>query len=458
MKKNFILISIAFTISFVALISVTLTIKQKLKDLITYNDAVAHTYMVINQLQQVASYVKDVETGTRGYLLSGDSIFLQPYLSSVTEVAASLDSLFFLIQDNISQINQYKLLKVDVKLKMDVLARYIMLKSKNQVTGINDEMRKGNSLMADIRNRIITMTNAELVLLGERKKIKERYEGVTPTYLTVLLALSLIITIICFFFMLREFRIRSSYQRQLETTIQELNNSNNELQQIAEISSHDLQEPLRKMRLFSSKLLHNNKEIVDDSIRNSIERIDASAQRMQQLIDDVVVYNNLGKTALVAEIVDLNSIIADVSTNYIAANTLKLFAEKIPAITGDKKQLTMLFEHLVDNAMKYANPNITPFIKIRYELVNGDFLSKTDDDMQYHQIAVADNGLGFNEDHAHKLFTIFRRLHGQESEFKGKGVGLAICKKILLNHNGYITAQGEEGQGATFTMYFPVRG
>ncbi len=457
-KKNFILISTAFIISFIALISITLTIKQRLKDLTTYSDAVVHTYMVINQLQQVSSYVKDVETGTRGYLLSGDSVFLQPYLSSVQKVDTSLALLAQLIQDNISQTNQYKLLKVDVTIKMGIMARYTFLKSKNMVTGVTDEMRKGNSLMTDIRNRITTMTNAELVLLDERKKLKQRYEGITPTYLTVSLGLSLIITIVCFFFILREFRIRSGYQKQLETIIEELNNSNNELQQIAEISSHDLQEPLRKMRLFSSKLLHSNKNTLDEGTKTSVERIDASAQRMQQLIDDVVVYNNLGKATLVTETVDLNNLITNVSSSYIANDSLKLFAEKIPSIIGDKKQLTLLFKHLIDNPVKYAKPNIIPFVKIKYDLVNGDFLGKADNDTQYHQIAVADNGIGFNEDYAHKLFAIFRRLHGQESNFTGKGIGLAICKKIVLNHNGYITAQSKEGEGATFIMYFPVVG
>ncbi|MBC7722014.1 MAG: CHASE3 domain-containing protein, partial [Pedobacter sp.] len=376
MKKNLILISFSFIISFIALIGITLTIKQRLKDLTTYSNAVVHTYMVINELQQVGSYVKDVETGTRGYLLSGDSIFLLPYLSSITKVDSSLDSLLFLIHDNISQINQYKLLKVDIKLKMGIMARYTMLKSKNQVKGVNDEMRKGNSLMTDIRNRIKKMTNAELVLLDERKKIKQRYEGITPTYLTVSLALSLIITIVCFFFILREFSMRSNYQKQLEATIEELNQSNNELQQIAEISSHDLQEPLRKLSLFSSKLLHNSKDYLDDNAKTSIERINASTQRMQQLIDDVVTYNNLGKTNLHIETVNLNSIITEVCSGYITTGALKFFAEKIPNINGDKKQLLLLFKHLVDNAVKYAKPKIPPFLKIKYELVTGDFLGK----------------------------------------------------------------------------------
>lgn len=458
MKKNLALISSAFIISFIALISITLTTKQRLKDVTIYSDAVVHTYMVINQLQQVASYVKDVETGTRGYLLSGDSVFLQPSISASTKIVASMDTLAFLIQDNILQINQYKFLKIDVRLKIGIMARYAMLKSKNQANNIVDEMRKSNSLMSDIRNRITIMTDAELVLLAERKKLKQRYEGITPTYLTISLIISLIITIVSFFFILREFKIRSGYQNQLEATIEELNNSNNELQQIAEISSHDLQEPLRKMRLFSSKLLHNSKNNLDDSFQNSVERINASAQQMQQLIDDVVIYNNLSKATLVTEIVDLNTLITNVSSGYIAADTLKLFVEKIPTITGDKKQLTLLFQHLIDNAVKYAKPNIVPFIKIKYELVTSEFLGKSNSGNNYHQITVADNGIGFKEEYAHKLFTIFGRLHGQASNFKGKGIGLAICRKILINHNGYITAKGKEGEGATFIMYFSMEG
>ncbi|MBC7722641.1 MAG: histidine kinase, partial [Pedobacter sp.] len=125
-------------------------------------------------------------------------------------------------------------------------------------------------------------------------------------------------------------------------------------------------------------------------------------------------------------------------------------------INGDKKQLLLLFKHLVDNAVKYAKPKIPPFLKIKYELVTGDFLGKNN--LLFHQIAIADNGIGFNEEYAHKLFTIFRRLHSHESNFTGKGIGLAICKKIMFNHSGYITAQGKDGEGAIIIIHFLVEG
>ena len=226
MKRNFILIIMSFFISFLALVAISIIIKQRLKDSTLYNDAVVHTYMVLSQLHQVESFVKDVETGTRGYLLSGDSTFLSPYLSSIKKVDIALDSLKFLISDNRPQINKYKLLRVEIKEKMGIMAYYTFLKSKNQVSGFTDGMGKGNYLMEQIRATILAMTNTEEGILLVRKADKEKYERITPGYLSFSLAVSLTITIICFFFILREFRIRTSYQNQLETTIEALSQSN----------------------------------------------------------------------------------------------------------------------------------------------------------------------------------------------------------------------------------------
>ncbi len=456
MKRNFILITISFIISFLALVIITITIKQRLKYTASYNDAVVHTYMVISQLHQVESFVKDAETGTRGYLLSGDSVFLLPYLSSIKKVHIAIDSLQFLLSDNRSQLNRCKLLQVDIKEKMSIMAYYTFLKSKNEVLGITDGMRKGNFLMTQIRNAILKMTNTEEGLLAIRKDEKEKYEGITPGYLSFSLGVSLIITIISFFFILREFKIRMRYQNQLETTIEALSQSNEELQQIAEISSHDLQEPLRKVRLFSSKLLYGSKNLLDANAKTTIDRINASTQQMQLLIDDVVTYFNISKTALVKEDIDANRLIIAISDDYVINNGLQIFVEKMPKITGDKKQLAQLFKQLIDNAVKYKKPVMPPFLKIGYELVDDDFLGKNKGKKTFHKISFADNGIGFNEEYTHKLFTIFRRLHGQKSDYKGKGIGLAMCKKILLNHNGYITANSVENIGATFTIYFPA--
>ena len=456
MKRNFILIIMSFFISFLALVAISIIIKQRLKDSTLYNDAVVHTYMVLSQLHQVESFVKDVETGTRGYLLSGDSTFLSPYLSSIKKVDIALDSLKFLISDNRPQINKYKLLRVEIKEKMGIMAYYTFLKSKNQVSGFTDGMGKGNYLMEQIRATILAMTNTEEGILLVRKADKEKYERITPGYLSFSLAVSLTITIICFFFILREFRIRTSYQNQLETTIEALSQSNEELLQIAEISSHDLQEPLRKMRLFSSKLLHGSKNLLDANAKMAIERIDASAQQMQELIDDVVIFSNISKAAIVKENIDVKQLIVQICNVYVINNDLQIFIENLPEIKGDKKQLTQLFKHLTDNAVKYRKSNTIPILKIGYELVVDDnFSSKRNRKQSFHKISFADNGIGFNEEYADKLFGIFRRLHGQESNYKGKGIGLAMCKKILINHNGCIKANGVENVGATFTMYFP---
>lgn len=129
----------------------------------------------------------------------------------------------------------------------------------------------------------------------------------------------------------------------------------------------------------------------------------------------------------------------------------------MPKVEGDKTQLALVFKHLLENSIKYAKPTIAPFVKIKYELVDGGVFDALKQNIDYHLITVSDNGIGFNEEYAYKLFTIFRRLHGQEASYKGKGIGLAICKKIMFNHHGYITANGRDNEGATFNLYLPVK-
>lgn len=265
---------------------------------------------------------------------------------------------------------------------------------------------------------------------------------------------------VSFFFINREVRMRRKYQVELEKKLQELNRSNSELKQFAYIASHDLQEPLRKIRTFSDKLVYKHRDQMDTESASVIKKIEASAQRMQELLQDMLNFTSLINREDKMVPVDLNNIITDLLKDFleiIEARHAIITWDTLPALKCSPGQLTLLFRSLFDNSFKFAKPGESPVIKISYMQVDGS----SEDDIQlrgklYHKIVMQDEGIGFNNEFAEKIFMIFQRLHTQQSGYRGKGIGLAIAQRIMSNHNGIIMARGMINDGATFIMYFPV--
>ncbi len=254
--------------------------------------------------------------------------------------------------------------------------------------------------------------------------------------------------------------MRTRYQAELEKKLQELNRSNSELRQFAYIASHDLQEPLRKIRTFSDKLVYRHQHEIDSEVKTVIGRIESSAKRMQELIQDMINFTSLVTKEDEKQYVDLNKTVADVLTDFIEQSKQAhavIKWDKLPEILGNREQLHLLFKSLFDNSFKFAKPGESPIIKITYKYIEGN---NEEDDVpkgkNYHRIIMEDKGIGFNNEFAEKIFMIFQRLHTQQSGYRGKGIGLAIAQRIMTNHNGIIMARGMINDGATFIMYFPA--
>lgn len=234
-----------------------------------------------------------------------------------------------------------------------------------------------------------------------------------------------------------------------------LKQTNSELENINWISTHDLQEPLRKIQLISSRIL-TKEEDMSPGVHDSLTRMNSSAQRMQTLLIDILKYTRLKHTDESFEMVDLDNLIENVRedmTETIAEKSTEFIMGNLPSVNGIPFLLRQLFSNLIANSIKYASPDRHPVIKITAE--QQPIAYSPDDKEVYQVIYVADNGIGFEQQYAESIFNIFTKLHAS-SDFKGSGVGLALCRKIMQNHNGYITASGELGKGAVISLYFPV--
>ncbi len=239
----------------------------------------------------------------------------------------------------------------------------------------------------------------------------------------------------------------------------ELERSNKELIEFNYAASHDLQEPLRKIQTFISRISELEADNLSEKGKSYLDRIVNSSTRMRVLIDDLLQYSRTNKSdALFAEI-DLNTVLEEVKSEFsetIEDNRATINAPKLPVIKGISYQIHQLFANLIGNSIKYKKPDEDPTITITYELVKTKEDNILDEShSQFHKIVFKDNGIGFEQEHAEKIFLLFNRLHGK-AEYPGTGVGLAICKKIISNHNGYIKAIGTPNEGASIIIYIPV--
>ncbi len=244
----------------------------------------------------------------------------------------------------------------------------------------------------------------------------------------------------------------------LERTI-ELRRSNLELEQFASIASHDLQEPLRKIQAFGDRLRARCSPMLTEQGKDYLDRILNSAARMRNLINDLLAYSRISLERHPLVEVDLSAVATEVVSDLdelIRQSGGCVELGPLPTIQADPSQMRQLFQNLVGNALKFHRPDVPPVVT-----VTAQPMSAGHDDMDQtawprYEIAIADNGIGFEEAFLERIFQVFQRLHGR-CEYEGTGMGLAICRKIMARHHGHITAHSQPGEGSTFLVTLPVR-
>ncbi len=240
----------------------------------------------------------------------------------------------------------------------------------------------------------------------------------------------------------------------------ELERSNEDLQQFAHVASHDLKEPVRKIMTFGSRLKDEFEGDLPEKAKNYIAKIEGASKRMYSMIDGVLLYSSLGSGEQAVEKVDLNETLRHVETDLevmIQQKHAVIYKEHLPVIEGSPVLLYQLFYNLVNNALKFSKADAKPLIQIVSKKVKGQ--NRANDgrsDQESLQISIRDNGIGFDQSQADKIFKSFSRLNPKD-KYEGTGLGLALCKKIAERHGGTMMAEGVEGEGATFTIVLPVK-
>ncbi len=256
-----------------------------------------------------------------------------------------------------------------------------------------------------------------------------------------------------------EDKVKELNHRLLEN-IERLESANRDLDRFAFMASHDLQEPLRKMLMFSDRLAHKYKDLIDEEGKMFISRIQHAGERMQALIKDILLFSKTSIEKPVFVETNLSDILGEVLAemeNVIKERNAVIHAEPLPTLSVNPVLMRPLFHNLISNAVKYAKKDVQAVVRIYSEFsaaTNGSDTAEVKN--KYCRIYVEDNGIGFDQKYSEQIFGMFKRLH-LHTEFEGTGIGLALCKKIVEEHNGFITARSKVNEGSVFIISLPVQ-
>ena len=550
---------------------------------------VERSYHVSLELERLISYMKDAETGQRGFLLTKDSSYLKPYYESRIKIVNSFNRVSQLTKDNSEQRKNIYKLKFLINKRKNYLSKniYLILNNISKKEEFINNLKIGEITMNSIRNQIDTMDQIEDRLFKERTKEYNSTMSVTPIIIYITLLITLLLIALAFIkinqdlkrlkssndkltiadesskmaeivgnfgswqldlgtntysFSDNEYRLLgcepNSFEASLENFLKyvhpedvdyvvenvrkmlvnnnlpafsyriikengnlqyftaiaryltdksgnkimigvtnditddyiskqlveernrELEANNKELSAFNYVASHDLQEPLRKIQTFISRIAEKESENFSDSGKDYINRIQNATNRMRLLIDDLLQFSRTNRNEKVFENVDLNTLLENSKqelSQSIEDKKATITNEELPISNVIPFQIQQLFTNLINNSLKYSIADILPIINIKYEKVTAE--NENDipikNKIKFHKITFKDNGIGFDQEYAEKIFELFSRLHNK-NEYSGTGIGLAICKKIIENHQGYIFAKGEPNKGSIFTIYLPV--
>ncbi|GAB3172360.1 hypothetical protein GCM10027291_27020 [Telluribacter humicola] len=451
-----------FGISILLIIALSYSYHKINEELIFYSERVDHTQQIMNTLEKTSSKFYQTVYHGRTYLLLRDEAnkrAIHKHISDLDPLLNQLDSL-------ITPPPLNKRVK-ELEATLDELYErtHIYWTDSTYTANRQDQealLRDASVLIAEANRIMDDLSIAQTKLMHNRMQSRDNYKKQVFRYNWVIMLVALVFLTASFILLDRELRRNNLYRIELENKVENLNRSNNELEQFAYVASHDLQEPLRKIQSFSDRLLLKHRQQLKGDALIMLDKINDSAQRMQLLINDLLAFSRLVNPGDNAQEVDLNEILKEVKSNLsetIKERNVVIDSAYLPGLEAYPVQMIQLFQNLVSNSIKYSKPEVIPHITISYKLVGGSEIPNikpAHKELQFHRIEFADNGIGFSPEYAEKIFVIFQRLHGR-GEFEGTGIGLAICRRVISNHNGYIIAEGQEGKGAKFFIYLPIQ-
>ena len=424
----------------------------------------------VKKTDEIIQNTYELEGLGYGYLLTNCKTRYNDYQSSRVQLLEDYKRLqnhcheHSLAMEHVDHLNllvQERLAHIDHLIALDSMH---MLKNEKRT----EHLSKGSVITDRIIETLEKVRNE-----NEYQRIKQQEQAQKATekatfMLSIFGVVMLVIVFISFRKMKRQILLNESQVKEIDEYNRELTVMNENLENFAYVASHDLNEPLRKIKTFGDMVESEIQSPKTDEsmVKDHIGRMQEAASRMQQLIEDLLSYSRISRSVNIHDDIDLNVVLEEVLNDLevlIREKEAEIIVDKLPEnLSLDKIQMRQLFQNLISNALKFSNKNVKPQVKIKAEKVKRETLAVSEQTTfidtsvdEYWQIDVIDNGIGFDEKYVDRIFSVFQRLHGR-STYKGTGIGLSICKKICENHKGMITAASKEGEGATFSIFLPA--
>ncbi len=462
MTKRISVLQRAWILSIVALILLlgfnAIQSHRAIEQLVDNEQRTSTTKSMLRAIKDVFSSVQDAELGLRGYLITGKADHLRPYFTSLEHIKEHISQLRSTESELPEQTARIDELEAAILERLEQMTGHINQHSENTELDwlSSSNMLASHESLTRIRDLITKMEEAEYQLLEvQSQRARQSRETVMQT---IVVANGLGLGLIAFIAVLLYRGIGRQQMeanhleamveqrtRELQLYSDELKRSNRELQDFAFVASHDLQEPLRKIRTFGDRLKSRYADQLGDGT-DYLERMQNAALRMSNLIDDLLTFSRVSIRAKPFVEVNLNEAldeVLDTLSMRIEETGAVIEKDPLPRVKADLSQIRQLLQNLLSNALKFTPPDTTPLIHIYCE-----------QDEHHYRLMIQDNGIGFDPQYLEKIFTPFQRLHGKD-EYSGNGIGLAICRRIVERHGGQIRAESQPGMGATFILDMP---
>ena len=459
----------------VIVINIVLALKT-IDELSITQKGITNTGEIILSLDKLHNLVLSAETGQRGYLLTQNEEYLQPYQNAIGQVINQIKTVNSLNSDIDSQAQKIAELSNLVEIKMIELSDTVALalddKEKRALTMVMNG--RGKTLYNKMKNLFNEVKAREVLYRNNLYKKLEAIEKEAKVTFSISAITSFLLLVGIGVMVRLNSKTELLYRQSLETkneelaekvnlrtkelTVysEELARSNRELEDFAFVASHDLQEPLRKIRAFGDRLSTSYNDVIDERGLDFIARMCNAAERMSNLINDLLEYSRINTRGNKFVPVALSQIVSDVIDDLEVAideSNAVITYQDLPEINGDVTQLNQLLLNLLSNAIKFRQKDIVPKITISHQeqSIFDPILSA---DILWHNIIITDNGIGFEQEFEDKIFVPFQRLHARTT-YKGTGIGLAVCRRIVERHGGTISVKSQVNHGTTFTICMP---
>lgn len=430
-------------------------------------------YGINARIDKIYSIMKDAENQQRAFLITTKPSFLNTNNYVARDVNSEYSGLYSVLKGEKEQDENLIALRIEIEMKLKVLDQGKKYFESGNLK--NDSLRKiimrGDYIMNKTKETVNKMKKIEYKRFSLLRESTFTKSELSIFIIALTSGISILLLVSILLALRREHTSKTrieekliASEKQLQLQVHMLNLSNKELEQFAYVASHDLEEPLRKISSFSEKIHLKLNDYPDEEVIDCLKRLNNSVARMRVLISDLLNYSRVTRLLDINETVNLDNIFKLIAEDLgvaLASKKVEMNIMPLDEIKGNNTQLRQLFQNLISNALKFSDKPI-PKIEVIGKYYTDEELKETDwikdfstKQKKYYCIFVKDNGIGFELQYLRQIFVIFQRLHGR-SEYEGTGIGLAICKRIVENHEGFITAESEVGKGTTFIVGLPV--